>query len=228
MNHNSFDELSKALGAAKTRRDLLRAFVAGVVGAVVAGNIPAQTGAQSAQQCTTNADCLQPQVCANGACVTPSADGTSSTGAQSAQQCTTNADCPQPQVCANGTCVAPSAAGTVAAGAGSNAGGIECGGSGQPCCGGFLGPTCGFPWTCVGGTCSFCTPGFVCGSVCCDAFQTCCGDQCCRGMCINGLCRNDCGGWGIDCCPGRLCRPGMHCRPFCLLGCASEDACAPP
>jgi hypothetical protein len=68
MNPASFDDFTKALGATKTRRGLLRAFVAGVIG--VATGIPARADA-FLKYCQTTADCPAELVCstANGYCI---------------------------------------------------------------------------------------------------------------------------------------------------------------
>src|SRR5262249_18494206 len=64
MNSASFDGFTKALSATKTRRGMLRAFVASVVG--VAAGIPARTSAQTLQPCTTTPDCPEGRLCTSG------------------------------------------------------------------------------------------------------------------------------------------------------------------
>jgi hypothetical protein len=61
MNLTSFDNLTKTLGATRTRRGLLWAFVASVTG--VAIGIPARVDA-FLKYCKTTADCPEELVCA--------------------------------------------------------------------------------------------------------------------------------------------------------------------
>ena len=62
----------------------------------IAGCPTSQPGPGPADECTTNDDCPEGQVCQNGDCVTPEPE-----------PCEADEDCPEGQVCENGECITP-------------------------------------------------------------------------------------------------------------------------
>src|SRR6266581_481852 len=57
------------MGAATSRRGLLRAFVGGVAAAAAGTLLPRTVSSQQAKRCTTVAQCAAGQLCLNGVCV---------------------------------------------------------------------------------------------------------------------------------------------------------------
>ena len=90
--NNKFDELTKNLAQAVTRRAALKKFGVGLAGmALACFGLRDKANAAKAQPCGTDADCdkRQRQICWFGYC---------------ARSCTSNKDCPRAEVCQYGVC----------------------------------------------------------------------------------------------------------------------------
>lgn len=68
---NKFDEFTKSMAQAVTRRVAFKKFGVGLVGmALACFGLANRSRAAKTRTCSTNADCQSGQVCCNGGCVT--------------------------------------------------------------------------------------------------------------------------------------------------------------
>jgi hypothetical protein len=142
MDHERFDDLTRALATSTSRRQFLKTLAGGAAGGLLAllgiGEAAADdTCKPNGKKCRKNAQCCSNN-CVSGTCAAcPSGQRLCNGSCIPQNDCCTNADCASDQICQNGTCVTPCTAN----------GGI-CGGDGD-CCSG----------NCSNGFC--CDPGQV-------------------------------------------------------------------
>jgi hypothetical protein len=180
MDSSRFDELTKALAIATSRRQALKAIGAALGGALGFSRIGIAFGAPKCHRngtgCDTNSQCCS-GYCANGEkCTCPPAPA-----------CNSICPCPSGQVCQSGTCVTPC-----------TPNGGTCN-SNSACCS-HLCDERASPHTCVS-----CLPA----NDVCTTNSDCCSNVCCRGACCatgtnctGGPCSTN-----SDCC-SNLCLPG--------------------
>jgi len=236
MNGRRFDEFSKALGSAGSRRGFFRVLaggVAGLLGVRPASAGVAACGTQAGQPCCPNNTCSGSGLsCLGGTCYALPCGGTN-------QPCCSNITCFGGLSCnfATGTCGSATPCG--ASGEPCCSGGIcnpnlslvclggtcqpPCGGSNQPCCTAVgVAPCSSSTLACIGGTC-LAAGSFSCGI----SGKPCCGNNTCfGGLTCNfatGICGSapPCGASGEPCCSGGICNPNLSL--VCLGG-----TCQPP
>ena len=181
MDQDRFDQRTRALGAGRSRRGMLKA-----VGAAALGAVGLHAGAAEADLCKTTAKaCSKGSQCCSGNC-TPDPGKTSVTAsgaiccpAGQIQTSTGQCGCPSGTTLHNGVCCTP----TTTCPSGQTCGTAPDGCGGTLDCGSCDATQC---LTCSSGTCvSSCGAGDVCcGGTCCASGQTCgqileAGQGCC-------------------------------------------------
>ena len=144
MNPDSFDQLSRRMGAARSRRGLLRVFAAGVAAVLVGVGTPAAEAQGDNRPCDYDSHCGGRQVCVNGRC--------QNCGQGGQPCCHTDYSCSG--YCINGQCIECS--------------GDICNGTcckfGYECCGG----SCCIAGRCINGICQKSNCGHWSDSCCAD------------------------------------------------------------
>jgi hypothetical protein len=206
MEQDRFDDLTRALARGTSRRQALK-----LLGGSLAGGLLAFLGVGEAaadnlckpigKKCNKTSQCCgvaNATVTCNGTCQVGACkagfgncDDNPANGCETPLNTNTNCGacgnaCTEDQTCQDGKCVSvcpPS-----------------------PACSDTC--HCDPGQTCVNGTCC---SGQVCGSTCCDFFETCCGSTCCGfgQTCVNGtccfssqVCGSTCCGFGQTCVDG--------------------------
>jgi hypothetical protein len=194
MESQRFEELTRAMATARSRRDVIKAFV----GTLFAGGAVAaqRAGALAQTACADDSACAEGEICCAGFC-------------NAIDCCTDDADpnarCPEGTSCFEGYCD------PIGAETGACSGDADCTGDGEICCAGFCRPI----ECCIDDPDpnARCPEGTACFEGYCDPIENLCNDDSACGegeICCAGACR------AIECCiddadPNARCPEGTAC-----------------